>query len=172
MIPEARTLTDAEESAAAREGRQLLRALYLGLKSAQLYPDDSHQGFVRPVEALFRAMEFSLQRRGPFALTLVGDYVFIAGRRLRFDAEGYLHIAYLSEVFRRCGIGGITVVSIPAPEILGRVLRILQTVPPETSPGAPILGAALKEQGVTGIDFLPVQVPTNAGNEVSFVEGR
>ena len=167
-----RTPADAEEAAAARESRELVRALYLSLKSAQLYPDTAHPGFVRPLEALAKAMDAYLQRRGPFALTLVGDYVFLAGRRIRFDAEGYLHVAYLSEVFGRCGIGGITVVALPGAELIGRALRILQAVPQGTPPGASALGAALKEQGAAGIDFLPTQVPIEVGNEISFAAGR
>lgn len=158
------------EAAAGPEGRDLVRALSVALKTIQLYPDEAHPGVLRALEALARLIGVHVHRRGTFALTLVGDYLFVAGRRLRFDVEGYVHVACLMDVFRRGGVGGLAVDAAPPAEALGRSLRILQAVPPGTPPGADRLAAALQEQGVAGVNFLPVQVPVGGAFETSSPE--
>ena len=88
-------------------GRGMVTALYAATKAFKFYPLENAT-VQNALEQLHRIVRRILDREETIALRLVGDFVFLNEARLRLDLSDYVSFSYVAGLFRRHGVGQVT----------------------------------------------------------------
>jgi HD-GYP domain-containing protein (c-di-GMP phosphodiesterase class II) len=88
-------------------GRALVTALYAAAKAFKFYPLENAT-VQNALDQLHRVIRRILDREDAIVLRLVGDFVFLNDARLRLDLSDYVSFSYVTGLFRRHGIGQVT----------------------------------------------------------------
>lgn len=101
-------LREAASTHMHAEGRAFLGALYVAVRSLQLYPLENQtvQRALAEIDAKARDV---LRREGILNFQMAGDFLFVNDVRIRLDLGNYASFTFVRKCLDRQGIGAITI---------------------------------------------------------------
>lgn len=90
------------------QGRNLVSALYMMIRSVQLY-DPANAVFLRPLDAACETINLILAAEGKLDLQVVKDVVYLNGALVRMDMGSIDNVRYLCDELRKRDVGGFAV---------------------------------------------------------------
>jgi HD-GYP domain-containing protein (c-di-GMP phosphodiesterase class II) len=143
----------SEDSFIRRTGRELVRDLYAALRAMKLYPVENAAVQMALAELTARCGDL-LGEEQELQIRASGEFIFINATRLRIDLDNYASFSHLLSIFRRNGVGSVTVREGAGARDWMILLSLLQSVssdPPDER--LPDLSERLAAAGTTTLSL-------------------